>query len=254
MKKLIFRKKNASEDIASWLDKQLPKAYIAESKPNGFTKKETFSPSSFGYQGACPRYWYLAFEGAPFKYTSDPQLLAIMLNGTYTHERLQSLLKTAGILVDDEIELKYEDPPIRSFADGRVIIPGRDDRPVLEIKSANEYSFAWRKKLDNASDAHKVQILTYMKILGEKSGVFLYENKNTQEHLFVNIEMDEENEQLINYVFDWMRVVRASWESKKLPERPRAKKVCESCPLKDYCYDEQPDGDVKIPLLKIGGE
>jgi hypothetical protein len=71
-----------------------------------FSVKKSFAPSSLGYSGACPRYWFYAFNGANFEYdNNDPLGVAHMNNGTQAGERLAGLLDKAGLLVEAEREV-----------------------------------------------------------------------------------------------------------------------------------------------------
>ena len=61
-------------------------AVLSEKRPNEFTQKKTFSPSSVGYgNGNCPRYWFIAFTGAEFENETDAMGVVNMDNGTYVH-------------------------------------------------------------------------------------------------------------------------------------------------------------------------
>ena len=83
-------------DIAAFA-KMYEEAVLSEKRPDAFTQKKTFSPSSIGYgNGNCPRYWFIAFTGAEFENETDAMGVSNMDNGTYVHDRIQkNFAKTA---------------------------------------------------------------------------------------------------------------------------------------------------------------
>lgn len=247
-KPMLFRKRKPSEDILGWLHSELDEAYLDEVGVAEFKQKETFSPSTIGYgHGKCPRYWNLAFTGAVFEPKVSARGMAIMMNGIKVHERLQDLMIKRGILSETELEIRLEDPPVKGFLDGLIRFPAGEDIPVLEIKSANMNSFEARRSSNKPSDYHLIQLLIYLKAIGARRGVFLYECKDTQEPLFILVEMTEEYELLIEEVFDWLRRVRKVWDDGKKIQRPTKRKdavICKQCPLYDTCWSTDSTEDM----------
>ena len=81
--------------------------YVINNKPK-FSKKTAFSPSTLTWNhGECPRFWYLAFEGAIFEDNSDAYGVANRTSGTLSHDRIQDAMIKAGIL-DETMELETE--------------------------------------------------------------------------------------------------------------------------------------------------
>ena len=82
-----------------------------------------------------------------------------------------------------------------------------------------------------------MQLIIYMKILGKKLGILLYENKNTHELHAITVEPNEEYIAWADYAFDWMKRVYAQWKSEKIPQKPYRSnsKVCKSCPVSAAC-------------------
>jgi len=236
--------------LAELLDKTL-----LESRETGkHTTKKTFSPSSVGYgNGTCPRRWYISFDGAEFHDNFDSLGLANMSNGTYVHERWQTLFESTGVLVETEKEILCEDPPIRGFAD--LIIDWEGKEIVGEIKSSKNEMFAYRKNRMTPTAYHLVQLLIYMEVLGMDEGFFLYEDKNEMKIVVIPIFMTEENKKLVTRVFEWMRGVHGTWRNQILPERPFTKrsKECAGCPVRKACWsgDKYGEGDVKLPKLVL---
>lgn len=248
VKNLQFRT-DEGIDISA-LSKTINDAYLAKAK-GGFKTKKSFSPSTIGYgHGNCPRYWYLAFSGANYNETTTAQGMANMENGSFVHDRLQALLTTTGIVIDTEQELNYQDPPIRGFLD--VIFKLGDDEIIGEIKSAKQEVFEIRKTQMKPSLNHMLQLLLYMYVLDKRYGVFIYENKNTQELLLIPLTMNQRRREAIESVLEWMRLVHQTWQAGTLPVRPFTKKsrVCKNCPLFEDCWSG-PQGDITIEEMPV---
>lgn len=227
---------------------KIESGYVANRGPE-FKTKKTFSPSTLVYgSGACPRYWFLAFSGAEFHDNSDPYAVANMKSGTMAHERIQTAIEDAGIMVEKEKRIVASDPPIFGFADA--IVQWEEEQPVVEIKTMREESFAYRKHA-KPPNYHLMQLIIYMKILGKRLGILLYESKNSHELHAIPVEVNDEYKAWADYAFDWMKEVRAQWESGDIPQKPYRSnsKVCKDCPLAIACADAK-KGSVKINPLE----
>lgn len=231
----------------------LNEGYLVSRRPTKHTQKKTFSPSSIGYGHAtCPRYWYIAFDGAEFVENGDGMGVAVMASGTAAHARIQGALKDAGVLVAEEVEIKLADPPVRGYMDVLVRVGG--ETVVGEIKTTGEAIFNAKRTSMKPSPNHLLQILIYMKATGKERGFLLYENRNTLEVLVIEVDFTEANETILENALDWMRQVYKSWENRDFPMRPfRAQtvKVCMNCPLNKVCWEELPEGDSKLPKMEI---
>lgn len=216
-----------------------------------FTQKKTFAPSTIAFShGECPRYWYLAFEGATFSDNADAYGAANMTAGTKSHERIQEAMgNVPGFLVDSEFKITYSDPPIFGFGD---VMLNWDDQELLgEIKTMPHEAFEYRKISGRPKSGHLIQILIYMKILNKGKSVLIYENKNNHELLIFPIEINEYMYKWVENAFEWMRQVRAAWENKTLPTKNyRANsKICKTCPIRDAC-DKAGSGEIKLNSLE----
>ena len=120
-----------------------------------------------------------------------------------------------------------------------------------EIKTMMNEGFEYRKAHNKPKTGHLVQLLIYMKILKKAKGVLIYENKNNHELLVIPVEVNDHYRKWIDEAFEWMRVVRKSWEVKEMPTKNYRSnsKVCKNCPIKKAC-DEAGVGVVKIASLK----
>jgi CRISPR/Cas system-associated exonuclease Cas4 (RecB family) len=225
--------------------------YIAK-RGTKFTTKKTFAPSTIAFShGECPRYWYLAFEGADFVDNADAYGGANMTAGTKSHERIQQAMLDAGILKDSEFKVTYNDPPIFGFGD--VILDWEGEDLLGEIKTMPSEGFEYRKAAGRPKTGHLIQLLIYMKILNKTRAVLIYENKNNHDLLILPVEVTPGGYavQWVNQAFEWMRTVRKSWEDKTLPEKNYRSnsKICKTCPLRATC-DEAGKGDIKINSLE----
>lgn len=216
-----------------------------------FAQKKTFAPSTIAYShGECPRYWYLAFEGATFTDNADAYGGANMTAGTKSHERIQEAMgNVPGFLVDSEFKVTYNDPPI--FGYGDVILKWDDEDLLGEIKTMPHEGFEYRKASGKPKTGHLIQLLIYMKILNKTRAVLIYENKNNHDLLIIPVEINDYYVRWVNQAFDWMRTVRKAWEEKTLPSKNYRSnsKICKTCPLKATCT-EAGEGLLKIKSLE----
>ena len=161
LKQIVDKQPEGPIDTRALISK-IESGYVAGREPK-FTKKKTFSPSTLVYgNGACPRYWWIAFTGADFEDSADPYAVANMGSGTDGHSRIQKAITDAGIMVEEEKRIVAQDPPIFGFADA--IIQWGEEQPVVEIKTMREESFAYRKHARPPS-YHLMQLTIYMKVL-----------------------------------------------------------------------------------------
>ena len=242
-------KNNTAKQEMSELIDTINAGYIAKRGPR-HQQKKTFAPSTIAYgHGECPRYWYLAFEGGTFEDYADPFAGANMTNGTKSHERIQQAMRDAGIVVDDEFKVTYDDPPIFGFGD--VLIDWKGEELLVEIKTAMQEGFEYRKKTRKAKLGHLVQVLIYMKILKKARAVIIYENKNNHELLAIPVNVNDYYIKWVDQTFEWMRTVRKAWEDKTLPKKNYRSnsKICKTCPLRAVC-DQAGEGELKINSLE----
>ena len=246
--------KSADNGKKSFLDtkeliEKINYGYVAK-RGTKFQTKKTFAPSTIAFShGECPRYWYLAFEGAEFTDNADAYGGANMTAGTKSHERIQQAMDDAGILKDSEFKLTYSDPPI--FGYGDVILDWGGEDLLGEIKTMPMEGFEYRKAAGKPKVGHLIQLLIYMKILNKTKAVLIYENKNNHDLLVLPVEINDYYIRWVNQAFDWMKTVRKAWEDKKLPEKNYRSnsKICKTCPLRATC-DIAGKGDIKINSLE----
>lgn len=198
---------------------------LAHKKVNGF------HPS---YTNQCSRYWYYLFEGVDIESSFKPQTYRIFDNGHAVHERLYSYFREMGILVDDEIPVTYNNPPIEGTADGIIDWYGHK---LIELKSISSEGFHYRQLYNKPKDEHYRQAQIYMRCLDLPSGYVIYENKNNQEILPIFIERDDE---FIDKLFIKYNKIYTNFLEKKIPKQPykRSSANCASCDLASTCWGE----------------
>jgi CRISPR/Cas system-associated exonuclease Cas4 (RecB family) len=216
-----------------------------------FTQKKTFAPSTIAFShGECPRYWYLAFNGAMFEDNADAYGGANMTAGTKSHERIQDAMgNVPDFLVDSEFKITYNDPPIFGFGD--VMLNWEGEELLGEIKTMPNEGFEYRKNTGKPKTGHLIQLLIYMKIKKKGKAVLIYENKNNHDLLIIPIEVNDYYRNWTENAFEWMRTVRKSWEKQELPTKNYRSnsKICKTCPIQKACA-EAGTGSVKISSLE----
>jgi CRISPR/Cas system-associated exonuclease Cas4 (RecB family) len=235
VKNLKFKKQPGKFDPDKFAA-QLNDAYLQLKRPNGFTQKKSFSPSSVGYgYGNCPRYWFMAFTGANFTDDNDAQAVANMQYGTEAHARLQGLISKFPEYRDQEVEITNEYPPVRGFAD---LVMDYDVNVIGEIKTAKQEVWDQRQVTMASSPNHMLQLLMYMHIKEYDEGFFVYENKNTQEILVIPITMNDRNKKIVKDLFTWLTEVWDNFNNGTLPMRPfnKTSSACKYCAVKKECW------------------
>lgn len=241
-------KKKSFLDTDALIEK-INSGYIVNRTPK-HQQKKTFAPSTIAYShGECPRYWYLAFDGQTFEDNADAYGAANMTAGTKSHERIQQAMGDAGILVDSEFKITYDNPPI--FGYGDVILDWEGEELLGEIKTMLNEGFEYRKNTMKPKTGHLIQLLIYMKILKKAKGVLIYENKNNHELLVLPVEVNDYYRQWVDQAFEWMRTVRKAWTDRTIPKKNYRSnsKICKTCPIQKACASADA-GDIKINSLE----
>lgn len=195
-----------------------------------------FHPS---YTNQCARYWYYLFNGVEVTSSFSPQTYRIFDNGHKVHDRLYSYFTEMGILVEEEIPVTYDSPPIEGTADGIIDIDGHK---LIELKSISNEGFHYRKLYMKPKDEHYRQAQIYMRCLDLPSGFVIYENKNNQEILPIYIERDDA---FIDKLFKKYDKIYNAYVNQEIPDRPykRSSAHCNGCDLAAMCWSE---GDSKL--------
>jgi hypothetical protein len=190
-------------------------------------RRGTLSASSLG---ECERYQQFVFIGMP-KLPMDAKNAAKVTNGAFMHLRWQMEGLTAGWLAQAEVPVKSDAYHLMGTMDG-VLYEGS----ILELKSINSNGFR-RVASFGPLHPHLFQMATYMLCSAKDKGVFLYENKDTQE--YTEIVVDPEDLPMTEVLIKAEKM----WEStqRKVLSEPLSdcmdKKGWKyaSCPFRDRC-------------------
>jgi len=132
----------------------------------------------------------------------------------------------------NEFRLSYEPLRLVGKRDGKLIIKGKEY--LIEIKSMNTFQF---KKLREPTPGHLVQFNLYMLMSGCKEGIFIYEDKNTQDTKMFKVSYNSSNLatelsvlEEANKAIDENRIPAAQVG---FPTSPK----CKKCPFKQLCLD-----------------
>lgn len=187
----------------------------------------TLSASSLG---ECERYQQFVFIGMP-KLPMDAKNAAKVANGSFMHLRWQMEGLTEGWLDQAEVPVKSDAYHLMGTMDGVAY-----DGSILELKSINANGFS-RVATFGPLFPHLYQMATYMLCSGIDKGVFLYENKDTQEYTELVVDPDDlpMTEVLIKAEKMWQ-----STEHKVLSEplsdcMDKKGWKYNSCPFRDRC-------------------
>lgn len=227
--KIIKTTEEARLELIDAIDSHLAKRNSPEMK-----KVNGFHPS---YTNQCARYWFYLFQGVEVTSSFRPQTYRIFDNGHAVHERLYGYFRGMGILVEEEIPVQHQDPPIEGTADGIIDWYGHK---LIELKSISSEGFHYRQLYNKPKDEHYRQAQIYMRCLNLDSGYVIYENKNNQEILPIFIERDDE---FIDKLFKKYRGFYKSYIDNEIPKQPykRSSANCSSCDLAKMCWGEGND-------------
>jgi CRISPR/Cas system-associated exonuclease Cas4 (RecB family) len=158
--------------------------------------------------------------------------------------RIANLLKKADILVDDEVPVRLQDPPVFGFIDAMVRWKG--EVIPAEVKTTKNETWQYRATNNMVPGYQMLQLLIYMYATNNIRGFFITENKNTNQLYILPVVMTDERRAFVEQVFEWMRTVKKNAEEGELPKRPftKASMQCKGCPVKKICWDGYKRGSV----------
>jgi hypothetical protein len=198
-----------------------------ELSKKGRVRKGTLSASSLG---ECERYQQFVFMGMP-RLPFDAKNAAKVANGSFMHLRWQMEGLTEGWLAEAEVPVHSDAYHLMGTMDGI-----NYDGSILELKSINANGFS-RIAAFGPLHPHLFQMATYMLCTARDKGVFLYENKDTQEYTEIVVDPDDlpMTEVLIK--------AEKMWESTERKELSEPLSDCmdkkgwkyNSCPFRDRC-------------------
>ena len=193
-----------------------------------------FHPSQMG---GCERAIWFGVFGA----TGNPPVSAedslkthlIFSMGDSVHLRHQTLFHLMGVLEAAEIPVVSEKDGVEGHCDGIVCIDG--ERYVLEIKSCNSGSYAYTQE---PKEQHIRQIRMYMKYLGIRKGIILYENKDRHDlKEFIVHQDDAEIAKIVKSITEIRKCVIERKPPPRLGKSP-SDRVCAYCGFTGECFNE----------------
>jgi len=183
-----------------------------------------FSPSSVSQCSRAVWYHMMGYE----RDAVDSNSLRRMSVGNVYHEWIQQKLQKAGVLMSAEVEVTYDDPPIKGFYDGIIRHPETGENYLIEIKSRNDNRFALPYL---PRFPHLVQWNLYSVMTNVVRGLLFYINKNTQEY---NIYEIQRNDTILKNVFNKMREIQGYINRREIfPYQPNEKH--EWCNFRTTC-------------------
>lgn len=147
-----------------------------------------FHPSQLSE--TCSLKLLLDFAGHKVGERFTGRTLAIFENGHAYHRRMESWLWGMGILEVAEYPIKIPSLRIRGTLDFVIRHPVDGREVLVDAKSANDYDFNSVKQR-GAPGKYITQLHPYYFAHGVREGGLLYENKNTQDLNFVQVEWNQ---------------------------------------------------------------
>lgn len=203
--------------------------HLSKRNAPAFKQVKGFHPS---YTNQCSRYWFYLFNGVSVETSFSPQTHRIFDNGHSVHDRLYSYFRDMGILINEEIPVQNDNPPIEGTADGIINWYGEK---LIELKSISSEGFHYRQIYKKPKDEHYRQAQIYMQCLDLDGGFVIYENKNNQEILPIYIDKDQA---FIDKLFAKYRDIHSNYVNQTIPQHPYkiTSKNCQSCDLRSLCW------------------
>ena len=143
-----------------------------------------FHPSVIS--NACDRYVWLCYHGKMVDQPLPANLQRIFQNGNYLEDRVGQWLIDLNLLIDREVSVKQDIPPISGRIDFLIKHYNYGTLPI-ELKSINTMGFT---KLKKPKPEHQIQIQMYLNMGNYDMGTVLYENKNDQKIKSFLVEKD----------------------------------------------------------------
>ena len=141
-------------------------------RPKDKRAKNCFHPSSLHKSAKELYHHYIEGDNST---DFEPRIKRIFDNGHAVHERLQTYLEKAGILLQAEAPIENKEYEIIGHTDGILEIKGV--KGILEIKSMNANTFY---STYDPKPEHLIQVNIYMFCTGIERACLLYECKDDQ--------------------------------------------------------------------------
>lgn len=233
------KKKKKGDKDKSYFDTSITRAidsHLRNQNGSYWKNSKSFAPSG---NNLCPRFLNYRLIGYEHVSKFPARTYRIFSNGDYVHDRLTSYFDGMGILIESEREFWTTDPVIHGFIDALIWWEGKE--VVVEFKSISEYGFRDINIFKKAKEDHIRQIQIYLWATGLDHGFIIYENKNNQQLIAIEVEKDLS---VIDPILDLYRKVWKFNSDGKIPARPfeEDSKNCENCNAKKFCWSDDREG------------
>lgn len=190
-------------------------------------------------RGMCHRRQIFAFLGLPVLVIRDPTLQNIFNDGTFRHVRWQLMLMKAGLVTDVEVPLKLPEWRLGISMDA----VNDDEEWVFELKGTS-LSITTLTRPENISEAHLLQIHTYLFATGWDMAIYLAEAKAGQYWKEVVVHRDEKYIRKVKRELNQLNeCVEDEILPPILPEAHKRKGECRECPYRAGCIEIDAQGD-----------
>ena len=179
-----------------------------KTRPKDKRAKNCFHPSSL--HKSAKELYHLYLEGDNNQ-EFEPRIKRIFDNGHAVHDRLQTYLKNADVLLQAEVPVESQEYEIIGHTDGILLIG--DLKGILEIKSMNANTFysTYEPKTE-----HLIQVNIYMFCTGIERACLLYECKDDQALKEFYVKQDKE---ILNPILEKIQYVQECLRTGKEPKK-----------------------------------
>lgn len=209
-------------------------------KENGtqWKQSKSFAPSS---SNQCLRYMGYRLRGYQQKSDFAAQTRRIFAVGNSVEDHVGNWFRELGILLDEQIEIEIDSPPIRGYIDFMIDWDG--PKPV-ECKSIRDSGFVYRKLYHKPTDDHYRQLQCYLHATDSESGFLFYLNKNDSEILPILV---KRNDEFLAKLFKKYDKIYEAHKNGILSIRPykQTSANCKKCDAFDHCWAD-PEVGVKL--------
>ena len=195
-------------------------------------RKGVFYPSTIS--NTCDRIVWLSFNGLMPQLPLPANLKRIFENGAFLEDRVAKWFEDLDILVDRELPVKFDNPPISGRID---FLIKHDEYHIypIELKSINQRGFSL---LQRPKPENRIQLQTYLNIGNFDRGTILYECKNDQK---IKAYILEKNE------YEWNNIINRCLKIQDMKEVPK------ECTGNQYCDCKNITEEDICQLMKKNG-
>ena len=177
-----------------------------KTRPKDKRARNCFHPSSLHKSAKKLYHHYLEGDN---NQEFPPRILRIFDNGHAVHDRFQTYLEKAGVLLQAEVPIENKDYEIIGHTDG--ILETGGVKGILEIKSMNANTFY---STYEPKEEHLIQVNVYMFCTGIEKACLLYECKDDQALKEFYVKQDKS---ILDPILDKIRYVQSCLKKGKEP-------------------------------------